>query len=95
MSVSIRSRAGAGQAALSGQGAFPSAGSQLPLCPTPGARSRVGASHLSGRSEIEWGHSWHGGTDVRGVGDRAGPWAKEARAEMQEFTCELLYSQHF
>ena len=89
MSVSIRSRAG------EGQGAFPCAGSQPLLCSTPGARSRVGASHLSGRSEIEWGHSWDGRTDVCGVGDRAGAWAKEARAEMQEFTSELLYSQHF
>ena len=49
---------------------------------------------MSGRSEIEWGHSWDGRTDVCVVDDRAGPWAEVARAEMQEFTSEF-YSQHF
>ena len=49
---------------------------------------------MSGRSEIEWGHSWDGRTDVCVVDDRAGPWAEAARAEMQEFTSEF-YSQHF
>ena len=58
------------------------------------AKSRVSGSHMSGRSEIEWGHSWDGRTDVCVVDDRAGPWAEAARAEMQEFTSEF-YSQHF
>lgn len=40
------------------------------------AKSRVSGSHLSGRSEIEWGHSWDGRTDICGVEDRAGPWLK-------------------